>query len=422
MQPATNAETDALLFLPGVGQVASSDETTLAFAARVATALDHGSQTPRAIFRVRSRVEEARQEVGDHRFLVCQILRVEPDGAEKPVLDVYKLDYQNILVKDYEQQSSFRRAAVTAFQAGRGALRIVGALRRSRAISARRLLQVLTAFFLWILLSAYFLLLLASLLAVASVGLERILELNQDVTAPGAGEVLKRIASFSGWLSGVAILATVLTSFVPERWKNELVGMGASYVRMSTYLSINQQRSAILGRFHALLEHIAEKEVPYRRVHVVAYSFGSVVALDALFPPNNFSNRPPHAPRLEAIDKLVTIGCPFDFIRALWPRYFEGRVALSDAPRTWFNVYTPADAFGSNFRDDDALGEATVSLAGKSPNNLVYEQSNYGILDALTFVALRAHGMYFSPDGDHLDQGCLRETISAAFAGEPILA
>jgi len=422
MLPSTDVETDALLFLPGVGQVAGSDETTLAFAARIASALDHGSLTPRAIFRVKSRVEQARHEVGEHRFLVCQILRVDPDGSERPVLDVYKLDYQNILVKDYEQQSSFRRATVTAFEAGRGALRILGALRRSKAMSARRLLQVLTAFFMWILLSVYFLLLLASLLAVLSVGLESVLELNRDATAPGAGTVLTAVASFSAWLSGIAILVTVFTSFVPERWKTELVGMGASYVRMNAYLSVNQQRSAILGRFHALLEHIAEKEVPYRRTHVVAYSFGSVVALDALFPPDNFSKIPLNAPRLEAIDKLVTIGCPFDFIRALWPRYFENRVTVSGAPRAWFNVYTPADAFGSNFRDDDTLGEATVSLAEKSPSNLVYEQSKYGVLDALSFVALRAHGMYFAPDGDHLDQGCLRETIAAAFSGEPILA
>ena len=75
-------------------------------------------------------------------------------------------------------------------------------------MSARRLLQVLTAFFMWILLSAYFLLLLASLLAVASVGLERILELNPKMVLASVMAVVA--------LAGVAPIPWLLTEELDE--------------------------------------------------------------------------------------------------------------------------------------------------------------------------------------------------------------
>jgi hypothetical protein len=187
---------------------------------------------------------------------------------------------------------------------------------------------------------------------------------------------------------------------------------------MSAYLTINHQRSATLGRFHSTLEHIVEK-AHYQHVHLLAYSFGSIVALDALFPPT--SNSKIAYPRFSCISKLITIGCPFDFVRQLWPQYFDNRQAASSAPTYWLNVYTPPDALGSNFRDDELNQPATVQLGNKAPENLTYERGDYGLLDAMSFLALRTHGIYWKQDEDIQDQGCLREAIAVAFSGEPIL-
>jgi hypothetical protein len=408
-QIEADSATDAVLFLPGIGEYEGSDEAALVFAARVAASLDHGAQTARAVFRVKSRVEEARKEVGDHRFLVCQVIRVEPDAVERAVLDIYKLDYHSILVSDYEQRSSLARAAITAIEAVKGLFRIAAALGRGKGLGTRRLLQVLIAFFMWVLLSGYFLLLLASIVAVIA---------NWWNLAPLTDTWLARLLSRA--IPPLVLFMTVLTAMIPGKWKSELVRTGANYVRMCTYLSVSDQRTAVLGRFHALLEHIAEKEPAYRRTHIMAYSFGSIVALDALFPPA--AHRAARFPRLASVEKLISVGCPFDFIRALWPRYFEGRLSAADAPKSWLNVYTPPDALGSNFRDDDFDREATVLLGGRVPDNLVYNRSSYGLLDALTLLALRAHGMYWKRDNDIQDQGCLRETVSVAFDGEPILS
>ena len=45
----------------------------------------------------------------------------------------------------------------------------------------------------------------------------------------------------------------------------------------------------------------------------------------------------------------------------------------------------------------------------------------FGLLDALSFLAIRSHGIYWKSDNDPLDQGCLRDTMAVAFSQEPIL-
>ncbi len=82
---------------------------------------------------------------------------------------------------------------------------------------------------------------------------------------------------------------------------------------------------------------------PYTSVHIVAFSFGSVVSLDLLFP----HSRP--GARIGTIKNLVSIGCPFDIIRTYWPAYFKDRQKKSNVPEKWVNIYASLDVFGSNY-------------------------------------------------------------------------
>jgi hypothetical protein len=414
-----HSETDAILFLPGMGQQSGSDEAALVFASRLAASLDHSANTAAAVFRVKSRVDEIHDGGEERKVLVSQIVRVEPAGTERCLLDVYKVDFNDILTGAYEQQSTLARTLVTALEALKGALRIGGALLRGKGVGARQLLTVLMAFAMWLLVLFYFLLLLASLGAAVAQAWQPSASSSTGHFQRALSDFVKGHPGIGNAATGVVLLATAITSIMPAKVKAELAETAASYVRMCAYLSINHQRSAILGRFHAALEHIAEKKPRYQRIHIFANSFGSVVALDAMFPPK--SHPKARFPRLAAVDKLVTIGCPFDFIRALWPLYFRDRVDAADAPKYWLNVYAPPDAFGSNFRDDDLNQEATTKLGSKSPENLVYERCDYGLIESLTFIALRAHGIYWNLDADHKDQGCLRDVVSVAFGGESIL-
>ena len=53
----------------------------------------------------------------------------------------------------------------------------------------------------------------------------------------------------------------------------------------NSYLSIGMRRDQIMGELVRLIDQLDERAAArYRKLHLVAYSFGSVVALDALFP------------------------------------------------------------------------------------------------------------------------------------------
>ena len=163
--------------------------------------------------------------------------------------------------------------------------------------------------------------------------------------------------------------------------------------------------SRLRGQLAELLEHLAELPRRHASVDVVAYSFGSIVAIDALFP---YVRQPP--PRVGTINRLITIGCPFDFVRCYWRDYFEQRFALAGAPKAWVNIYAPSDVFSSNFRDDgrydlDAAAEANVRTRPDQPDPPAVESVPYLIdgrtepvsgKDAVLLKGLRVHAQYWS--------------------------
>ena len=124
-----------------------------------------------------------------------------------------------------------------------------------------------------------------------------------------------------------------------------------------------------------------DRVVPlYERVHVMGYSFGSVVAIDSLYP---FNQEPPV--RFSAVHAFVTIACPFDLIRTYFKEYpgsptaanpanppvrpysyFENRCALPNAPKRWLNIYSLSDVMSSNFRDDERIDAAVASIGLRS--------------------------------------------------------
>jgi hypothetical protein len=69
------------------------------------------------------------------------------------------------------------------------------------------------------------------------------------------------------------------------------------------------------------------------------------------------------------VDKFVTIGCPFDYVRAFWKDYYTDRALPGAGPARWVNVYARRDIFGSNFHDGDSLdGPATRGIGLKAPD------------------------------------------------------
>jgi pimeloyl-ACP methyl ester carboxylesterase len=168
---------------------------------------------------------------------------------------------------------------------------------------------------------------------------------------PGAGETNKdtseknQSVGWAWWSSTAVVVLALLGLTIPPDWKAQFGRLMGSYY--SAYEYINYGRTeAIVGLLENRLREVTELE-RYARVHVVAYSFGSVVAFNAFFPRNNAP-----LPRFAGVDTLVFIGCPVDPIRAFWPKYFHDRKNSPQVPKRWVNVYRMDDIMSSNFNDD----------------------------------------------------------------------
>src|SRR5207248_3878608 len=83
------------------------------------------------------------------------------------------------------------------------------------------------------------------------------------------------------------------------------------------YLASRDTVGAISGQLAELIDHIVTKaanaEHRYDRIHLVSYSFGTLICIDALFPAG------PTARPFTHITSIATIGCPFDFVRTYCP-------------------------------------------------------------------------------------------------------
>lgn len=160
--------------------------------------------------------------------------------------------------------------------------------------------------------------------------------------------------------------------------------------------------SRLRGQLAVLLEYLAEHKDRPKNIDVLAYSFGSIVAIDALFP---YVQSPP--PRFATINRLVTIACPFDFVRSYWPEYFTRRFSLPNTPPRWTNFYAPSDVLASNFRDDDSVDEASAKVEVRpdtpvpsSPDNEPYYIDGRDVpvsgWDSVLLKGLRFHAQYWS--------------------------
>ena len=184
-----------------------------------------------------------------------------------------------------------------------------------------------------------------------------------------------------------------------------ITGLATEFVSAHLYLQYGQQKQEILGKLDLLYEYIAENESDCK-VHFHTYSFGTLVALDYLFT----FGKDPSGNMKQKTEALITIGTPFDFINAYYPNYFTQRSKAIEDTIIWLNVYSIADALGSNFRNDGKMGDAEygVSPEGLKPININYEVVHLESFNFFSFLMLnnlKVHGMYWSDSSD--GQSCL---------------
>ena len=183
-------------------------------------------------------------------------------------------------------------------------------------------------------------------------------------------------------------------------------GRNARYIMQ--YLSRALDRREVVATLGTCVDSLLEVEENRGAViHVLGYSFGSIVALDAL----TLKNSEGYRQRLARVSTLVTVGCPVDFIRMYYPQHFTKRSA-PPGDIEWLNLYFPRDVLGSNFRDfGDGVADGDdrskrFTLDGFTPDeNIAVELPERTRSSFLRMDGFTVHGQYWREDGQtsHLD-------------------
>ena len=144
------------------------------------------------------------------------------------------------------------------------------------------------------------------------------------------------------WSLPFAAAVLALVASLPQSWRSALTSSTDYMLAFFSYVAAGVQRDAAVGTLASFMTQLVEGE-RYERIHIVAYSIGSVIALDAVFPTS------PPIQVFRKLDTLTTIGCPGDIIQTFWDDYFQERYNLAGVPRRWINIFIPSDLLASNF-------------------------------------------------------------------------
>lgn len=404
-RPAEQARTEqvvprsALIYIGGLGE-ASIDQSVEGIAKRVAAELDRAATTGAATFAVEL---GTKQQDLDGGLRLDQAVVVRSDAGEPTAaVDVWRLTTAQTLTARYAEAGPLRRAMMGGLVFLRYRAKAAGVLRATKGKTRRERRQALLAQVLMAAMVAYLI-----------------------------GLVVVLAASFAdaSWMPkqvGAALLAVTGLGIWKATAVQRLLNGAMQGMCLLQYLDAGAQANVLRGHLAEVLEHLAELDgVAYERIDVVGYSFGSVVALDATFPASGTPG-----PRFDGIDTLVTLGCPFDFIRSYWPAYYTQRKRRPGAPAHWLNVYSPLDVFGSDFRDpgtgapagvevgagetvrpDDSRSWTPPGVAGTEP----------GLGDVLLMRGLRVHADYWCPTFEQ-EASALGLVVGDLYNGTPLLA
>ncbi len=130
------------------------------------------------------------------------------------------------------------------------------------------------------------------------------------------------------------------------------------------------------------------------KIHLLGYSFGSLVLYDAAFPHPTTGKA---AAPLDRAASLVTVGCPLDLVRLYFKDYTAGRQARTrDIP--WTNIFNAADVFASNLKDKgdtDGGKSNALELEVVQPQSLRYLRERLTLTQLLMAKGFRTHGGYW---------------------------
>jgi hypothetical protein len=400
---------EALIYVPGLASLGVERKTTTGVVRRVARALNQQDRVGPAAWRAQwlDAAVGASEPVDDKPL--ATIWRKEPSGEDEPFVDVFEYAYEKALIEGWERSSLFKRAG-QVFVAGLNLRRVYRSfVAAGHSERGRAQLAVATV-------------MLACMGVYAGVLLIAVLQAGQQIYQTVSGEAAPKVtvqtqttaepaleAPVEDAPPGVTVpqwaaIAGALIASTARRVGTKMNSAGTSLFALNAYLDLAVKRTEVTGGLEDLCERLRSDQ-KYSTVRMVGYSFGAVVALEALHPR---TDEPP--PALCDVASLVTIGVPSDFVLAVKPDWFQGRHGLN-VDRPWLNVYSPIDLLGSKFPPDADEGQASRGISATDKGEVLRpsqnKQWNLGVDLTLRNLVLLAgftsHGMYWGEDAvkDH---------------------
>lgn len=396
------------IFIPGLGE-AFPGTTIKGYAQRLANEMDYANPIHLKYFTTEEHFEYTEDCSTD-----CITIWSKDGEVTERKYRLYDFSYAKTLTKDYEEKNVITQCLLifkTIF--------LKSPLLFKRLFKANlwgyqskrlRLLSFYT-FGLFLIMA------LAGISLIPAV-ITMIEEIFNNKTLPGIIAKNEEITEFAvvtkKLILGFASFILLGLSFFSSAQKR-ISNFATEFCCVDNYLELGKRKQALLGNINALVEFIAEKEYAEMsdkndefKLDFHAYSFGSILALDLLYP---FGSSP-----VSRIAKstacLITIGCPYEYIESYYPLYFKNRDTQTVAIKKWYNVLSIADALSSNFRNDSNPSPAlyTFSEGGPIAENIQYEVSPAdpsGFWNFISLYSLKAHQFYWQEHaGGH---SCLKE-------------
>ena len=418
---------DAIIYIPGLFRL-STDQNPETVGHRIAAAINYKCRTTTANFTMQ--IGQPEEYAPGRKAEVVSVLRSDPGSEEKqPIADIYSFDYRGTLVGDRDSRPPIVQALSIAWLLVRNSGRLLASFRRSSKTLHEKL-HVLYAAFGFVLIAIYMMFLIVATVTAARDALRaynpsRVAPSSDKsslATAPADGG---RVPSKSSRVMQLAVLViTALGLFNKADAKEALNRVAIEASAATRYISDRARYGPVAGELADLVDRIitrgAELGEPYKRVHVVSYSFGTLVAMDALFPSG------PTAAAFQHVSSLVTIGCPFDFIRTYWSTYFDNRQCAISGDFGWFNLFARPDVLASDFVDTDGRQQGMTTAQGtitptSAPFGPLPTLAQLSTIERLHFVGFVAHGRYWERGATH-ELNAFSDAVPFIFRATEVLA
>ena len=292
----TAREREAVIFMPGLGSGdLGPDQSVDGVARRIAKALET-DQPPDVNASYRCEIREQAYGPGDcYKSRIATIFR--RDGQEEsPILDLYGGHWNTTLTEEFQQRSIATRSLLTGIVLFWGLFLLLFQLPRKVGKSARAKGQMLYAAVILFVISLYMVFLLAAIGGTITTTIARASSPNAT-TAPSKASPQKTEGSDvaaksepSKWydialpkVNLALLILTALGLFAPAHIKEQVSASAIQYVCALYYIRFGQSKPKLIAQLEELVECAARSDVRYERIHLLSYSFGSIIVLDASF-------------------------------------------------------------------------------------------------------------------------------------------